>query len=238
MDDSNETQLRSDEIAAELRRQILRGKYEPGERLPSERDLAARLTANRSSVREALKKLEQLGMIQIRRGGGARVLPLERAGLAMLPHLLAERPASRDLVAQWLDVWELVVAGSARLAVERGSDEEFAEAANLLSRLRSKNLAPAEFIETGDALTNLIAKASRNLVLRMVRNSLTAQLKARSEVRLKTLPSRRTFAVLVREVEEAVRARNAAGVEEAVRKLIRANRPIVLDLVAGPPDAH
>jgi GntR family transcriptional regulator, transcriptional repressor for pyruvate dehydrogenase complex len=229
----------SEEIAGELRRQILGGKYVPGDRLPSERDLSARYGTHRSSVREALKKLEQQGLIQIRPGGGARVQPLEEAGLGVLPHLMAaSEPPSRELVAQWLDVWELVVAGAARLAVERGTPDEFDEALRLLSRLRARSLAPAAFIETGDALTHLVARASRNLVLRMVRNGLMAQLRARSEVRLQTVPARRAFAPILRELEEAVRARDPGRTEEAVRRLIRENRGLVLDLVAGPSDGN
>ena len=69
---------RAEAIAEGLRAQILSGKYAPGERLPSERDLSVSLGANRSSVREAMKKLEQLGMIAIRPGGGARVVPMGR----------------------------------------------------------------------------------------------------------------------------------------------------------------
>jgi GntR family transcriptional repressor for pyruvate dehydrogenase complex len=238
MDGSGQSRLRSDEIAAELRRQILGGKYEPGERLPSERDLAAKLGVHRSSVREALKKLEHVGMISIRRGGGARVLPLEEAGLGALPHLLTEHSPSRDLVAQWLDVWELVVAGAARLAVERGSEAEFDQALGLLGRLRSKSISAADFIETGDALTGLIASASRNVVLRMVRNGLMTQVRARSQVRLQVVPNRKLLAPVLRELEDAVRDRNPAAVEECVRGLIRANRELVLDLVGGHAETN
>src|SRR5882672_11364391 len=63
----------SDRIADGLRADILRGRYRPGERLPAERELATRLTVNRGSVREALKKLEQVGLVEIRRGDGAVV---------------------------------------------------------------------------------------------------------------------------------------------------------------------
>jgi GntR family transcriptional repressor for pyruvate dehydrogenase complex len=227
-----------EEIARELRRQILAGKYEAGERLPSERDLSAKLGAHRSSVREALKKLEQQGLIQIRRGG-ARVLPLEEAGLGVLPYLLASsEPPSRELVAQWLDVWELVVAGAARLAIERGTAAEFEEALRLVARLRARNVSPEEFIETGDALTGLIARASRNLVLRMVRNGLMTELRAHTDIRVKVVPARRAFTPILRALEVAIEARDPAAVEELVRRLIRENRALVLDLVAGPSGGH
>ena len=54
-------------IAAELRDDILRGHYRSGERLPSERDLAERFGVHRSTVRSAVKRLEQLGIAAERR---------------------------------------------------------------------------------------------------------------------------------------------------------------------------
>ena len=66
---------KAEEIIAVLRSEILRGQYRPGERLPSERDLAARFESNRGVIREAIKKLEQLGIVAVA-PGGVRVLSL------------------------------------------------------------------------------------------------------------------------------------------------------------------
>ena len=77
-----------EEIADSLTHDILVGQYRTGERLPSERDLAVRFDANRGAVREAMKKLEQLGVADIQ-PGGARVVPVEEASLDVIGHLLA-----------------------------------------------------------------------------------------------------------------------------------------------------
>jgi GntR family transcriptional repressor for pyruvate dehydrogenase complex len=123
----------AEKIAKQLRDEILGENYRPGERLPSERDLAARLGANRGSIREALKKLEQQRLIEIRPGGGARVVPVERASLDVLEHLLVvDGTPDPVLTAQCLDVLELLFTGAVRFAVERGSDEELAQARQLL----------------------------------------------------------------------------------------------------------
>ena len=61
-----------DQIAGSLIQDILSGRYRVSERLPSERDLATRFDANRGAVREAMKKLEQIGLAQVQ-PGGARV---------------------------------------------------------------------------------------------------------------------------------------------------------------------
>ena len=75
------------EIYNVLRDEVLRGQYRPGERLPSERDLASRFETSRGTVREAFKKLEQLGVATIQ-PGGARVVPIEDCTLDLLGPLL------------------------------------------------------------------------------------------------------------------------------------------------------
>jgi len=58
------------EIVKQLRQMIEKDRLKPGDRLPSERELSERLSVGRSSVREALRALELLGLIETRRGEG------------------------------------------------------------------------------------------------------------------------------------------------------------------------
>ncbi len=234
---SDEAPSRAESIAETLRAQILSGKYGPGERLPSERELAERLTVNRSSVREALKKLEQLGMIAIRPGGGARVVPLAKAGLGALRHALGAKAPDRALIAQWLDVHELVMAGAARFAVERGTEQEFAAAKVLLRRLCSPSSSDEDFVKTTDELTELIAIASRNVVLQMVRNGLTAIARKQTAARKTLVGTRKLLQPICLEIEHAMDARDPLAAEEGVRSLFRTNSELLLDLIAGPQKA-
>ena len=64
---------RSDAIHRALRRAILDGTYGPDTALPSERQLSEELGASRHAVREALKRLQQAGLIAISQGGATRV---------------------------------------------------------------------------------------------------------------------------------------------------------------------
>jgi len=75
-------------IAEALIEDILSGHYRVGERLPSERDLAARFQANRGAVRGAMKQLEQMGLASIA-PGGARVNPIQQASLDVVGSLMA-----------------------------------------------------------------------------------------------------------------------------------------------------
>lgn len=227
---------RTDAIADTLRAQILNGKYEAGERLPSERELALKTGANRSSVREALKQLEHSGMIAIRPGGGARVVPLEEAGLGVLQHVLTSPRPNRDFLAQWLDVHELVIAGATRFAMERATEAELLAAKKLLRKLVAQTTSAEEFVATADALTELIAIASRNVVLRMVRNALTAQAQHRGQERQALRRTRKQLLPIVHDIERAMEVRDAAAAEEGVRRLLRVNRETILDLIAAPGD--
>jgi GntR family transcriptional repressor for pyruvate dehydrogenase complex len=221
---------RPEEIARVLRDDILRGRYGPGERLPSERELAARLDANRSSVREALKKLEQLRLIEIRRGGGARVSPVDEASLDVLAHLLAlDEGPDPVLVAQWLDVHELILAGAVRLAVERASDDEVARARALLGRLADAELSDDDYLEASDALAELISAASRNLVLRMVRSALRSLFTTRWPPGPRRLrPPPEVLGPIARAIDAALVERDAAAAEEGVRRLLRSGRERLL----------
>jgi len=57
-----------DEISAQVRAMIADGKLKPGDRLPAERDLSARLHVSRNTLREALRALEHAGIIEMRKG--------------------------------------------------------------------------------------------------------------------------------------------------------------------------
>jgi DNA-binding FadR family transcriptional regulator len=162
----------SDRIAAGLRADILRGRYQPGQRLPAERELASRMAVNRGSVREALKQLEQLGLVEIRRGDGALVRPLHEASIEVIRDLLhAGDGLVRRVLEEILDVHDMLLAGSAALAVERLSDAELARARALVEELAAPERSALDFHLRVEALVEIAAEASGHLVLRIFRNT-------------------------------------------------------------------
>ncbi len=82
---------RVDGVTTRLRELILSGELPAGDRLPNERELAESLGVNRSSVREALKRLEFLELIEVRHGQGSFVRALsESSALQVIEALLAD----------------------------------------------------------------------------------------------------------------------------------------------------
>ena len=106
----------SERVHEHLRRDILEGRLAPGAAVPSERVLAADLQANRHAVREALKRLEQAGLVRISQGGPTRVLDWrDSGGLEVLLDLVGHRARPRRAEAR-----QLAAGGDRTLAAAHG----------------------------------------------------------------------------------------------------------------------
>ena len=81
--------LVSEQVFLSLLEALLSGRYAPGERLPTQRRLAADLGVTMGSLREALKRLEQMGLLEVRHGDATRVQDWRaHGGLDVITHLL------------------------------------------------------------------------------------------------------------------------------------------------------
>jgi GntR family transcriptional repressor for pyruvate dehydrogenase complex len=166
-----ERQRVADEIVEQLRSLILTGQYRPGAKLPPERELARTLGVNRASLREALKKLEHLGLVRIRQGDGTRVENfMETAGIELVRYLVPfARSAYPDIIRDALECRRLVAREVARLASARRDASD-------LERLRA--IARQAETASGDALFQLdfdfyiaLTAASKNRVVGLLVNT-------------------------------------------------------------------
>ena len=166
---------RSHEIASVVRDEILRGQFRPGERLPSERDLAARFGASRGAVREALSQIEQLRLIDIQ-PGGARIKEVNDASIAVLGPLLGMGSIpDADLVDQFLDTFSVLARFTATRAIPKLSE---AQRIDLLTQLDSMadDLDSVESLQPKmRAFLMTLGGIADNLVVRLISNDLQAQ---------------------------------------------------------------
>lgn len=113
-------------IFAELRRQILKGELAPGERLPGERELAQKYDTNRNTLREAVRRLEQLHLVTVRHGQGVTVADFRRSGTLELLAPFIESGADLGEVTQiaedMLPARLVFMEYMTRLAVRRATD--------------------------------------------------------------------------------------------------------------------
>ena len=109
-----------EDVFEQLRDAILDGRFATGTKLPPERELALEFGVNRTSVREAIKVLESLGLVVVRQGDGASVRPLVDASLDLLgPMIFHGGRIDLALVAEMVEVMRPLLLEMGRLALER-----------------------------------------------------------------------------------------------------------------------
>ncbi len=124
-------------IVEQIEEAVESGSLQPGERLPSERELMAQFAVSRSTVREALRVLQARGLVRSRPGDphGAEVLPFSPAALHKSMTTLARVD---ELSLGELVQFRMVLDASANLLAARlRTDEELAEMAAAIERMRA-----------------------------------------------------------------------------------------------------
>lgn len=169
------TKTRSHEVAAVLRTEILRNQYRAGERLPSERDLAGRFETNRGAIREALKQLEQLGIIDIQ-PGGVRVLRKEEASLEILNYLMELEGPSPKLADEYLQVFKMLCVMSAEHSIAVANHEQLAFIESKIVTMKADPANKDLMREGWTALFTCFLTITDNLVMRLIVNGLKGQL--------------------------------------------------------------
>jgi len=112
----------SDAVFAQLQAQILDGHLSPGDALPSERALTEMMGVNRQAVREALKRLDQAGLVEINHGGVTRARNYrESAGLDLLSTLLTNADGTIDITVarSVMEMRACIGPDAARLCAQR-----------------------------------------------------------------------------------------------------------------------
>lgn len=171
--------LASDAVHTSLRGEILDGTLVPGDAVPSERVLAERFGVNRHAIREALKRLQQAGLIRISQGGATRVLDWRGSGgLEVLLDLMdsgAEPP--EEIVRSVVEMRASIGIDAARLCSERASAhvrERIGELADeTATALDEEDEAAMDLFV---ALWSSIVDGSANLAYRLAINSLNRAL--------------------------------------------------------------
>jgi len=198
-----------EDICDRIRAQLSCGELKPGDKLPSERDIAEAFGASRSAVREALRDLERGGVIEQRKGvkGGTYIRKLDTAIVTKsLNDLLSFGGVSvKSLTESRTIVQDAVV----RLACERGTDADFdllessidrTEELTREGRVEERRVQLLEFYR-------LLGHATRNEVMVVLVETLTdmvLQIMARANV-----PPRPTTHQALRQILKALRARES-----------------------------
>jgi DNA-binding FadR family transcriptional regulator len=216
-----QARLASSAVHQRLRAQILSGELAPGDAIPSERTLSEELGVNRHAVREALKRLQQAGLVRIAQGGATRVQDWRNtAGLEVMLDLVEhgdEPPA--ELMRSVLEMRASIGVDAARRCADRADAEARDAVADLADDV-------AERVEEGQAplttepfvsLWQAIVDGSGNLAYRLGLNSLNRALDAYPQLGEILAPR---DAEAIRELGRAVSRADAEAAASAARTLL------------------
>ena len=165
----------SNQVFTQLRDEILNLEYDPGDRLPSERELCDIFHINRSSVREALKRLEQARLIDIRHGEGSVVLNFKlSAGFDLLRHLVMPGGKINFLALRSIAEVRAVIAGEmANLAAKRITEPDLKKLDEIVKSIENcPGDDPARFQDLDFDFHYTLARSSENLAFLLMMNSI------------------------------------------------------------------
>jgi len=146
------------ELVDALLERIVSGSYAAGEMLPKEQALAAEFELSRGTVREAIRALEERGVVAVKHGRGARVQPSEEWNVldAAVARALAASGRRREFLRELREYRKLLESEAAALAAERATARQRERL-----RVRAEELADAEDLgSAAGRLRRLVAVAS------------------------------------------------------------------------------
>jgi len=213
-----------EEVAKQLERLILK-KLQPGDKLPAERELAEMFGVSRSSIRDAIRSLELVGLVEPRQGAGTVVREVSAESLVNpLTIVLA-----RQQVSELLDFRKMLEPPLAARAATHASVEDITEMEEILRRqddkLRRRELA----IEEDSEFHYNVAMASDNSVVLKVLDVLMDLLRDTRERSLQVEGRPQKSLAGHRRILMAIKRRDPAGAEDAMRRHIQDVEKIVLN---------
>ena len=217
-------------VFAQLSEEILSGRYEAGEKLPAQRRLAAELGVTMTARREALKRLEQLGLVAVRHGDGMRVTDWRaRGGLDVIAHVLfAAGGLDRTTLADVMEARGLMLTESARLAAERRGDDQARRLEEMAERLAAAPDTPtAQALDW--AFFHELVEAAQNVVLVLVMNSIREIYLQRGELFEAVVHDPGGLAPLYATAARAIAQRRPDAAGAAVAALTRAQELALME---------
>jgi GntR family transcriptional regulator, transcriptional repressor for pyruvate dehydrogenase complex len=223
-----------EDVAEQLRDAILDGRFPAGQRLPPERELAVEFRVNRTSVREAIKVLENSGLVTVRQGDGATVQPLVDATLDTLGAMIFHGGRlDLAMLAEMREVVMPLLLDMGRLAIERRQPADLDRVRALRVVIADEALEPEARFTAVRELPVVLADMTRNRVWQMLARRVRAFLSSppmrAARQRLQRDPGR--FVPLLDACLDCLAAGHEAKAVTCLQELIR----LVGDPLAATP---
>lgn len=226
----------SESVYQQLAGRILRQELEPGEALPSERQLAEALGVNRGAVREAVKRLQQARLVAVRHGGNHTVQDYrEHGGLEVLDQLLVDENG-RVNTAVGLHIMAMrsaLAPAVAAAAARHGTAELVGELRACTLAMRAADGELGELQEQALAFWSALIRGSGNLAFRLAFNSMNRSYRAVWALLRQVLAPELRRIDELQAIADAVEAKDPARAEQAARTYVAIGERAMAEALGG-----
>lgn len=202
----------------EIQRMIGEEYRAPGSRLPKEEELADRFQVSRIVIREAMKILEDRGVVEVRAGRGTQtVAPKPDRVKESLLRLFRDQPIPKiDDMEHLLELRQVLEETTASLAAVRANEQDLTEIEAALQEMKQESDDPARTVAADLRFHRSVMHAAHNRFIEMVLDPLTEVFL--QQIKLTTF---NTGWDLHRNIFVEIQARNPIGARQAVRRLMK-----------------
>jgi GntR family transcriptional repressor for pyruvate dehydrogenase complex len=219
----------ADQVLNDLRSHILSGRIARGTRLPSEKELAAQYQVSPPTIREAIRALSAISLVEVRHGAGTFVIAESAALMSSAMHAVIEL---EDIdLPSIIDVSEAIYSKAVELGIREATDEEILSLRATADRF-SRNMSDAEFVGSlREFLMSLVAISHNRLLIIIAGFLIEAQIVRADEVAARSPAAWGKIAgQLIKErvaIAEALAARDESAARAAVRRYIKRGDELV-----------
>ncbi len=154
-----------EEVVRQITDRVLDGTLKTGERIPSERELSAKFGVSRATIREALRMLEQSGLVVVRLGPHGGIYVAEATAEPVIKALSLMFRFERTKLSELLEARKSIEATTARLAAEKAKPNDLAAILSAIESTEANSLSKQSFIESNITFHEALAEAAKNSVL-------------------------------------------------------------------------
>ena len=215
-----------EEVAKQIERLILK-KLKPGDKLPSERELAETLRVSRSSIRDAIRGLELMGLVEPRQGAGTIVR--ETSVEALVNPFANALKRRKEMVSELLDFRRMLEPPLAARAATHASADEVSEMEEILQRQEAKQGQGDAAVAEDAEFHYSIALASGNGVVLKVLDIVMDLLRETRERSLQVEGRPQKSLAGHRRILAAIKHHDAEAAKSAMRRHIEDVEEIVLN---------
>ncbi|AKA69613.1 MULTISPECIES: FadR/GntR family transcriptional regulator [Clostridium] len=207
-----------EQVIEQIKNMIIDGTLKKGDKLPSERELVEHLQVSRTSIREALRALQIIGLVECRQGEGNYIREsFENSLFEPLSMMFMLQKSSSSEI---MEIRKIIEVETAALAAQRITDEELKHMKVLLDSINSNN--EVDNVKIDKEFHYKVAKASRNYLIINILNAISSLMdEVIKDARRRILVDEANREVLFKQhddIYKGLKSRNPKKASEAMKK--------------------